>query len=177
MKPETERRKILEFEIVAADRETAELLNDLLGIEASVYDDEDEFGAEVTAKENDDDRREETEKDPDGERKRDEFFDLFTNILGDTYDLGWNAALFCNDAIPQAEHLIYSDPATIVFWEDGTKTVVKCDNEPFSEEHGLAMAYMRKIFPSRTAFKKLVASAAHTEKKSPKKNGGEAAGE
>ena len=41
----------------------------------------------------------------------------------------------------------------IVYWRDGTKTVVRCDNDEFSEEFGFAMACMRKIFGARNAFK------------------------
>lgn len=41
--------------------------------------------------------------------------------------------------------VIFNDPATIVFWEDGTKTVVKAqDGEPFDPEKGLAMAISKK---------------------------------
>lgn len=37
--------------------------------------------------------------------------------------------------------VIFSNPATIVLWSDGTKTVVKCgENETFDEEKGLAIA-------------------------------------
>lgn len=79
--------------------------------------------------------------------------------------------------VPLIDRIIYSAPATIVFWADGTKTVVKCDNEPFSEEHGLAMAYMRKIYSSRSEFKKEIAKAKHAEKKEIKEDGGESAGE
>lgn len=81
------------------------------------------------------------------------------------FDAGWNAALAEHQLLPGIKELIFSDPATIVFWEDGTKTVVKCDNEPFSEEHGLAMAYMRKLYPSRAAFKNEVAKGRHRMKK------------
>jgi len=41
--------------------------------------------------------------------------------------------------------VIFNDPATIVFWEDGTKTVVKCgENDIFDPEKGLAMAIVKK---------------------------------
>lgn len=41
--------------------------------------------------------------------------------------------------------VIFNDPATIVFWADGTKTVVKAqDGEPFDPEKGLAMAISKK---------------------------------
>lgn len=40
----------------------------------------------------------------------------------------------------------FNPPATIIFWSDNTKTVVKaCHDEPFDEEKGLAMAIIKKI--------------------------------
>lgn len=40
--------------------------------------------------------------------------------------------------------VIFNDPATIVFWEDGTKTIVKCqEGVTFDPEKGLAMAISR----------------------------------
>lgn len=51
------------------------------------------------------------------------------------------------------KQVIFNPPATIVYWEDGTKTVVKADNDVFSEEFGYAMACMRKIYGSRAEFK------------------------
>lgn len=41
--------------------------------------------------------------------------------------------------------VIFNDPATIVFWSDGTKTVVKTrGNDKFDPEKGLAMAISKK---------------------------------
>ena len=46
--------------------------------------------------------------------------------------------------------VIFNDPATIVFWSDGSKTVVKCgDNDTFDPEKGLAMAISKKFFDNR----------------------------
>lgn len=43
--------------------------------------------------------------------------------------------------------VIFNDPATIVFWRDGTKTVVKCNSgDTFDPEKGLAMACTKKLF-------------------------------
>ncbi len=44
-------------------------------------------------------------------------------------------------------NVIYNPPATIVFWSDKTKTVVKCDDtlEPYDPEKGLAMAIAKKM--------------------------------
>lgn len=48
-----------------------------------------------------------------------------------------------NDKI---KDVIFNDPATIVFWVDGSKTVVKCQKgETFDPEKGLAMAISKKV--------------------------------
>ena len=52
-------------------------------------------------------------------------------------------------SIPEIKSVIYSSPATIVFWEDGTKTVVKCKNEKFDPEKGLAMAFSKKMLGNK----------------------------
>ena len=42
--------------------------------------------------------------------------------------------------------VIFSDPATVVFWDDNTKTVVKArGGEKYDKEKGLAMAIIKKI--------------------------------
>lgn len=44
------------------------------------------------------------------------------------------------------DHVIFNDPATIVFWKDGTKTIVKnSDRKKFDPEKGLAMAICKKL--------------------------------
>lgn len=41
--------------------------------------------------------------------------------------------------------VVFNPPATIVLWEDGTKTVVKCDErDEFDPKYGLALCYMKK---------------------------------
>lgn len=42
------------------------------------------------------------------------------------------------------KNVLFRDPATIVFWTDGTKTVVKADGETYDPEKGLAMAIAKK---------------------------------
>lgn len=48
---------------------------------------------------------------------------------------------------PSIANVIFNPPATIVFWSDKTKTVVKCDyeQEPYDPEKGLAMAISKKM--------------------------------
>lgn len=47
------------------------------------------------------------------------------------------------------ERVIFNPPATIVFWQDGTKTVVKTQDEDFDPEKGLAMAISKKAMGNR----------------------------
>lgn len=48
--------------------------------------------------------------------------------------------------MPRIKKVIFNDPATIVFWKDGTKTVVKCGDSEygFDPEKGLAMAIAKR---------------------------------
>ena len=48
------------------------------------------------------------------------------------------------------DKVVFNNPATIVFWKDGTKTVTKChDCDTFNEETGLAMCIIRKLCNNR----------------------------
>lgn len=59
--------------------------------------------------------------------------------------------------MPNIKKVIFSKPATIVFWSDNTKTVVKCaDGEEYSEEVGLAMCIAEKYCGNYSQFKKAV---------------------
>ena len=49
--------------------------------------------------------------------------------------------------IPMITKIVFNNPATIVFWEDGTKTVVKCmEGQEFNEYYGVACAIMKRFF-------------------------------
>ena len=66
-------------------------------------------------------------------------------------------------------NVIFSPPATIVFWNDGTKSVVKCENETFDPEKGLAMAIAKRALGNKgnyfETFKKWVDPYLENEKK------------
>ena len=52
--------------------------------------------------------------------------------------------------------IIFNPPATIVFWEDGTKTVVKCAAEDeFNEYCGFLAALGKKVYENNNQIKKL----------------------
>lgn len=68
--------------------------------------------------------------------------------------------------------VIFNNPATIVLWADGTKTVVKAENEEFDPEKGLAMAIAKKALGNNYGyydiFKKYVGKYEKKQKKGGK---------
>lgn len=59
----------------------------------------------------------------------------------------------CNVSIRK---VIFNDPATVVLWSDGTKTVVKCGpDDIFDKEKGLAMAIVKKMAGNDSRFHKV----------------------
>lgn len=54
-----------------------------------------------------------------------------------------------NDPREMIKDVIFNDPATIVYWADGTKTVVKAQEDEFDPEKGLAMAFSKKLFGNK----------------------------
>lgn len=62
------------------------------------------------------------------------------------------------------DRVLFSPPATIVFWNDGSKTVVKAQNgEPFDKEKGLAMAICKKLGGNRGAYYDIFKEWCHEE--------------
>ena len=49
----------------------------------------------------------------------------------------------------QIKNVVFNPPATIVFWADNSKTVVKAENETFDPEKGLAMAIAKKALGNK----------------------------
>lgn len=91
--------------------------------------------------------------------------------------------------LPKIKKVIFNDPATIVFWEDGTKTVVKAqtsvcgqifaDNQPlidltktdlFDPEKGLAMAIAKKALGNQGNYYEEFKTWLPKEEKNDKKN-------
>lgn len=64
--------------------------------------------------------------------------------------------------------VIFNDPATVVLWSDGTKTVVKCGPEDsFDMEKGLAMAIVKKMAGNDNRFHKVFKQYTKKKKKEP----------
>ena len=55
------------------------------------------------------------------------------------------------------DHIIYNNPATIVFWKDGTKTVVKCmEGTTFNPYYGFVCALAKKVYGSNSLINRIV---------------------
>lgn len=55
------------------------------------------------------------------------------------------------------DRVIFNGPATIVFWEDGTKTVVKCaEKETYNERTAIMWAIMKKTYGSSSRVNKVL---------------------
>ena len=55
-----------------------------------------------------------------------------------------------NTNLPEIKDVIFNEPATIIIWKDGTKTVVKCqEGEDYDPEKGMAMAISKKALGNK----------------------------
>lgn len=58
---------------------------------------------------------------------------------------------------PTAKRIIFNNPATVVFWADGTKTVVKTmEGDKFDEYAGFAAALCKKIYGNNSKVKHMI---------------------
>ena len=100
-----------------------------------------------------------TKADPETEKAREEFFKraALRNILNPVYGMtgaSSDKSKSNNDisktkmthGCPGIKKVIFNDPATIVLWDDGGKTVVKCsEGDTYSEWSGLAFCICKKL--------------------------------
>lgn len=72
----------------------------------------------------------------------------------------------------QPKQIIYNPPATIVFWKDGTKTIVKCsEGETFNKYFGFCAALAKKVYGNNNRVNKIVNGGLDQSKKEQKKDG------
>ena len=58
--------------------------------------------------------------------------------------------------LPEITHVHYNNPVTVVLWDDGTKTIVRCqDGDVYSKETGLALCVTKKAFGNEPNFNNL----------------------
>lgn len=59
--------------------------------------------------------------------------------------------------LPMPVNVIFRAPATIVFWDDGDKTVVKCQpGDTYCAETGLCMAMLKKYMGNDNTFNRVI---------------------
>lgn len=79
-----------------------------------------------------------------GKTEMQRYYREFVNSMYGGADFG--SSIYIKD-------VIFNDPATIVFWTDSTKTVVKCqEGDEFDPEKGLTMAIVKKIYGNKGSY-------------------------
>ena len=64
-------------------------------------------------------------------------------------DLDWR--------LPNVTRIVFQEPATVVFWSDGTKTVVKCaEGQQFDRYAGFCAAVCKKLFGTTAIAKEIM---------------------
>ena len=67
-------------------------------------------------------------------------------------EVNWclRASMIDSSKLPEIKDVIFNEPATIIIWKDGTKTVVKCqEGENYDPEKGMAMAISKKALGNK----------------------------
>lgn len=90
-----------------------------------------------------------------------------SNIEPYTLTISGNGLMLGNygktTSIPEIDQVIFQKEYTIVVWADKKRTIVRCSEEDFDKEKGLAMAIVRRLM-DRNKFKKLIENAAIQDK-------------
>jgi hypothetical protein len=75
------------------------------------------------------------------------------------FDEGYKYGVESYDKLLTPVRVIYNPPATIVFWANGEKTVVKCSpGEKFNKYHGFCAAMTKRVFGNNNQVNKCVNS-------------------
>lgn len=99
----------------------------------------------------------------------DSLLDIDLTTWGIKHDRDLAMAYAVKRASYKPSRVIFNPPATIVFWNDGTKTIVKCrEDDNFDEEVGLAMAIAQKVAGDRSKYKKMIKNASRPQMKNVK---------
>lgn len=68
--------------------------------------------------------------------------------------------------IPKVARIFYDDVATVVFWTDGTKTVVKCqEGTPYDEYTAFCAAFTKKLYGNNSKLQREIKKKARYSKK------------
>lgn len=96
--------------------------------------------------------------------------DALKATINKLYGTGLTVLSPYQKAMSRIKNVIFNDPATIVFWSDGAKTVVKCGkDDTFDPEKGLAMAISKYFFDNagyfNDVFKKWIPKKGESDEK------------
>lgn len=73
-----------------------------------------------------------------------------------------------NTYIPEIKNVYFNDPVTVVLWEDGTKTMVRCqEGDVYSTETGLALCIAKKSLGNMPNFNNIFRKWIPEEEKTP----------
>ena len=97
------------------------------------------------------------------------YCDEFGRVPGSSgrYPWGLTPADKCNPYLyPEVDHIFYDDVATVVFWTDGTKTVVKCpEGTPYDEYTAFCAALAKKVYGNNSKLQREIKKKARYSKK------------
>lgn len=87
----------------------------------------------------------------------------FNNTLASKYGDIYGILGFEKPVSFDVKEVIYNDPAVVVYWKDGTKTVATAQNEEYDPEKGLAICFAKKAlgnsYKGMGRFKRLLKKA------------------
>ena len=96
--------------------------------------------------------------------------------IKDVFDMVTDTVHFCPITIyegkPTVERVIFNNPATIVLFSDGTKSVVKCQKgDKYSKEAGLSLAIAKRMLGNKEFHKTFEKFIEISDNKKPQNNG------
>ena len=91
------------------------------------------------------------------------YCDEFGRVPGSSGRYPWDEY---EKRIPKVARIFYDDVATVVFWTDGTKTVVKCpEGTPYDEYTAFCAALAKKIYGNNSKLQREIKKKARYSKK------------
>lgn len=82
---------------------------------------------------------------------------LTTRQYGKTLATSLNQAQLRVNIPNMIDRVIFNNPATIIIWKDGSKTIVKkSEDDPWDPEKGFCMAVIKKLYGHTSFIKKYV---------------------
>lgn len=94
-------------------------------------------------------------------KNNEDFLDAMRYCYNDILSVEkYNASMELRVDIPgMIDRVIFNDPATIIIWKDGSKTVVKrSDDDIWDPEKGFCMAIIKKLYGHTSFIKKFMES-------------------